>query len=371
MKTSNLAHLFLTVALAATLAACGGGGSDSSSPSTVPVGATPPAPAPAPGAAPTPSPAPATNPDLVLSVTAPTYSTGSVERGAWSVLMDERAACGFGLVQQETRLDAANAAHAKVLADLSIATKVSWGGHGEDSTKPGFTGANALDRAIHQGFPSTASVDEIVSADTALRSNTSGAQFVPNEAQGASSMRRLMGTVYHLSGAMYPGRLGGVGSARASTAYDSTTTFEVYRFGALIATTDSNAQRLGSGVVATYPCVAAKHVSATFLPATESPNPFPDVTSSSVVYGTPVYLKVDASSVLAVTSATITRVSDSSSVPVRQVTRASDPAAQVGANEFFMVPTAALVPGADYAVAVTGTVDNVMFTKNFTFMPQP
>lgn len=371
MKTSNLAHLFLTVALASTLAACGGGSSDSS---TGAGAVTPPAPAPGPAPTPSPAPAPATNPDLVLSVVAPTYAVGTVEKGAWSVLMDERAACGFGLVQQDTRLDVANAAHAKFLADLSIATKVSWGGHGEDSTKPGFTGVNALDRAIRQGFPVTASIDEIVSSDTALHGNASGDQFPLNEGQGASSMRRLMGTVYHLSGAMFPGRFGGVGSAHASTPYDSATTFEAfeaYRFGALIATTDNNAQRLGSGVVATYPCASAKHVSATFLPATESPNPFPDVSSASVVYGTPVYLKVDASSVLAVTSATITRVSDSSSVPVRQVTRASDPAAQVGANEFFMVPTTALVPGAAYAVVVTGTVDNVMFTKNFTFTPQP
>ena len=362
MNTNNVARLF-ALALAASLAACGGGGSSAPASSS---------PAPTPAAVPTPSPAPApaTNPDLVLSVTAPTYSAGSVERGAWSVLMDERSACGFGLVQQDSRLDASNSAHAKFLADLSIATKVSWGGHGEDPTAPapGFTGGNALDRAVRQGFPSTASVDEILSSDTALHSNASGDQFASNEAQGASSIRRLMSTVYHLSGAMFPGRLGGVGSAHASTAYDSTTTFEVYRFGSLIAINDSNAQRLGSGVVATYPCAAAKHVSATFLPATESPNPFADVTSSSVVYGTPVYLKVDASSVLAVTSSTITRVADGSLLTVRQVAHSTDPL--IGANEFFVVPTAALTPGAAYSVSVTGTVDGAPFTKTFTFTPQ-
>lgn len=361
MTTKHLNNLFLATAVAASLSlsACGGGGSGSSPVAT--------APAPAPAPAPVPAP---TNPDLVGSVTVPTYAAGTVEKGAWSVLLEERAACGFGLVQQDTRLDAANAAHAKFLTDLSIATKVSWAGHGEDSSKPGFTGLNALDRAIFQGFPSAASVDEIVSADTALHSISTGDQVGVSEAHGADSMRRLMGTVYHLSGAMFAGRLGGVGSSHASTAYDTTTTFEVYRFGALIAVTDSNPQRLGTGVVATYPCAAATHASATFAPATESPNPFADVTSSSVIYGTPVYLKVDASSVLMVSSATITRVSDSSLLTVRQVTHANDPAGQVGANEFFMVPTAPLIVGAAYAVSVTGTVDGVAFTKTFSFTPQ-
>lgn len=365
MNTTNVARL-CALALAACLAACGGGGS------SAPASSSPaPTPAAAPAPSPVPAPAPATNPDLVLSVTAPTYATGTVERGAWSVLMDERAACGFGLVQQDTRLDAANLAHAKFLADASVAQKISFGGHGEDSTLPGYTGGNGFDRAVFQGFPSAASsVDEILSTETALHSNTLGDQVGVSEDHGAKSMRVLMATVYHLGGALFPGRLGGVGSSHASAAWDASTTFEVYRFGALLAVAQSNPQRLGTGVVATYPCASAKHVSTTFRPATESPNPFTDVTDTAVAYGTPVYLKVDASSVLAVTSATITRVSDSSAVAVRQVTRASDPAGQVGANEFFMVPTTSLVAGTAYSVSVSGTVDGTPFTKTFTFTPQ-
>ena len=53
-----------------------------------------------------------TNPDLATSVTPPTYPVGTTEKGAWDLMMCQRATCGFGLLQQDSRLDVASYAHA-------------------------------------------------------------------------------------------------------------------------------------------------------------------------------------------------------------------------------------------------------------------
>ena len=364
----------LATALATTLAACGGGGS---SPSSTVAATAPQAPAPV-ASAPAPAPAPvATNPDLVTSVTPPTYAAGSVDRGAWTTLMNERQACGFGLLQQDTRLDAASVGHAYFLAKNSAAMFVNYTGHGEDSTKPYFIGNGPLDRAIAKGFPSAGGVDvaEILAASTSTYvAGGYPAQYQMSEAAGAASVRDLMATVYHLSGAMWPGRLGGVGAdhelgSKVSNGF--TYTLEAYRFGMLAGWTANDPQRLGAGNVATYPCSGSTAASASWKPATEAPNPFADVTSTAVNYGTPIYLRADAGVVMLVTSATVTKVADGSTIALRQVNKTTDPAGIVGSNEWFLVPTTALQVGAAYSVNVAGTLDGVAFTKTFTFSPAP
>lgn len=117
MNTSNLTHLYLSVALAltATLSACGGGGG--ASPSAA-VGVTPPAPAPAP----TP-PAPAPAPDAVATLpagTAPTVTAADCP----SLLL---AATAPTLVGADAQASAA------VLAAVDLAH-----GHAELSRLPGY-----------------------------------------------------------------------------------------------------------------------------------------------------------------------------------------------------------------------------------------
>ena len=217
--------------------------------------------------------------DMVTSVTPPTYPVGSVQKGAWDVLMSERQNCGFGLLQQDTRLDAASYAHEYYLAQNSIDTKGFVGGHNENPADSYFTGTNGLERAVAKGVPrvSGMSINEILDEQNIVRSRNTE-YFPTSEARGASSMRRLVGSVYHLSGAMYAGRVGGVGAAHLSGPL-GTNTMEVYRFGTLIGElAGRNMQRLGSGNVVSYPCATARP-NASFAPATEGPNPFPEITS--------------------------------------------------------------------------------------------
>ena len=242
---------------------------------------------------------------------------------------------------------------------------------GEDPAWTYFYGAGPDDRAARALFPTGVSenLDEFLS----LQSSSLPAPRTAGEALGASSMRTLIETVYHARGAFWAGRSGGTGSSLA-TGPSATAGFNQTQF-RMVAEVSNEAdalkQKLGTGNLATWPCNGLTGVRGTFTPATEAPNPFPDVTSASTKYGTPIYLKADAGSTLMVTSATVTRSTDGTVLLLRQLTNANDPAGEIGGNEVFFVPTAALSPGSTYAVSATGTLNGTTFIKAFTFSTAP
>lgn len=362
----NLTNLVAAAVALTIVSACGGGGS-----SSAPVASSP-----SPAAAPSPSPAPtATTPDLVLSVAASTYPPASVEKGAWDLLMSQRSACGFGLLQQDTRLDAASASHSHYLVQNSLDKLLTVIGHGEDSTWANFTGGNPFDRVAHAGYPTfspSLGVTEILTNFFSFVPQGQAAPLVLSEATGAAQMRGLLETVYHLAGAMNAGRAGGVGMSNGTGPSNSGAYFQQqFRLVADFAVASDNLQRLGSSTVATWPCAGLSGVAGAFKPTTESPNPFPDVTDSAVTYGTPIYFKADAGSKLVVSAATVTKVSDSSVLALRQLTSATDAAGEIGANEVFLVSTTALAAGSSYSVSASGTLNGAAFTKAFMFSTAP
>ena len=127
--------------------------------------------------------------------------------------------------------------------------------------------------------------------------------------------------------------------------------------------------RLGRGNLATYPCEGSNNVPTTFIPANESPNPFPAMTSTSQTVGPPIYLKVDAGQVLKVNSASVG--SGSISVPVTVLTQANDPQEELGANEVFVVPNTALIANARYQVNLAGSINGVPFSRSFSMSTGP
>jgi uncharacterized protein YkwD len=94
--------------------------------------------------------------DLSLQIIVPkvTYTTGSQELAAFNYFNTRREACGFGLLKQDVRLDAAALAHAKYIA-LPNAAALS---HVESKAVSieRFTGANPIDRATAQNYPAIA-----------------------------------------------------------------------------------------------------------------------------------------------------------------------------------------------------------------------
>lgn len=359
MRTSlRIAALF---AVAASLAACGGGGSAAD---PEPPSSGTPSPAPVPG----PSPV-AGGPDLQTSVPPATYAAGSLHKGAWDLLQSQRAACGFGLLLQDERLDAASQAHAYYLGQNTIENPDRFFiGHYEDPAWPYYTGVAPWDRAAAAGFPD--SVSEILTNQGINYPVQFPSPFGTDEAQGAQGMRDLINTVYHLKGAMWAGRRGGIGAV--SLIGPAGTGREQSQFRLVMQAsdeTDALKQRLGAGVVATYPCDGLAGVATTWYPVTESPRPFPDV-GLEEAYGPPIYLKADAGSILQVGEARIARADGAATVAHRTLAQADDPAGLLESHELFVVPTAALAPSTAYTVTVSGLLNGQAFTTSFTFSTQ-
>ena len=147
--------LALSITFSAALAACGGGGG--TTPTTTPTAPTTPAPI-------------ATNP-IVTSVPVSTYAAGSDERIAYDYLNAERQKCGFGLLAQDTRLDASAAAHVSYLLKnnviahyetaVQLMDSISTGLEAGHVGLRGFVGEYLQDRGLPQIMPVNANMKRV------------------------------------------------------------------------------------------------------------------------------------------------------------------------------------------------------------------
>ncbi len=340
-----LAKFILPFALTLLLVACGGGGESSSSPAQ------------------SASSTSDSWPSVSVVIPAATYAANSVELGGWTTLQQARVLCGFGALRQSASLDAAAQAHARYLVSISLAAGSTILSHYETiNSDPFFTGYSAGERAQRQGY--STQVAEIL-ASTVWTYDVRSPPALPGlEQRGSTSMLGLLNTVYHLMGAMFDGADVGFG-ADIQTAADGTNRRQEYRFGSLNGYLSQNQRvKLGAGNLATYPCEGSKNIPSKFIPANESPNPFPAMTSTSQTMGPPIYLKVDAGQVLALTSGSIS--AGSVSVPTTMLTKANDPQQKLQANEVFLVPNSALAANTNYQVNLNGSIDGKPFSRSFT-----
>lgn len=316
MRNSNQLTLIFAAVMAAVLAGCGGGGGGDTTPG------------------PLPPPVDLTAPDLQTSVPAPTYAADSDELRAWKVLQQAREACGFGLLQQDARLDAAAKAHVHY---LTLNPTFGLEGHQEVAGNPGFTGASPSARAAAQGFKGMAS------------------EVIAFHGTGQASMRNLLAVPYHGMSSLWVWRSAGLAFGK---------NLLVVNYGSETAPL----QRLGAGVVAHYPCEGAENVDASWTG--EVPEPFPDLVGPR---GTSVMLAADLGSTLTIANFSMVREATGQSEPLRTLTKDNDRNKILKANEFAAVPIAALAHGETYRVSYSGTLDGVAIHKAFTFktMPKP
>jgi hypothetical protein len=364
---------------ALVLTACGGGGggtpstSSTAPPSSVAVTGTP------------------------VTIPSSTYLAGSAELGGWTVLQQARAQCGFKPLTQNPILDQAAKLHAQYMTYIATRSVPEYLSHYEQSlssapnsttvcnpsvetcnpdtgvSNPFYSGIYPWDRTSALGYGNQ--VGEIIEASVWPTSNLAA---IPSaEVRGAESMRNLMNTVYHLTGAMYEGSDVGFGAAALPTASGTTET----RFGSLNGF-QSSTLSIGTNTVATYPCDKVINVPSTFVPAQESPNPCIGPTGTQLAcagqpMGPPIYLKVDYPQVLSLSSSSLTLASGGNPVPTTLFNSVNDLHSEVGRNEVFVVPSEPLAPGTSYRFSVNGTIGqtNVRgtvtstspFTQSFTF----
>ncbi len=180
----------IPVLITSILSACGGGGS------TSPVAAPSPAViVPVVVATATPSTA------LQTSVKAASYAAGSPEQVAFDRLNVERSQCGFGLLEQNTKLDQAAKAHVEYIKATGVY------GHFEDKALNAalYTGVRPEDRILAAGYATA----------TAYNTSEEGANRYHVANLGAAdinvAVRGLLAAPYHLLGMMRPFPESGVG----------------------------------------------------------------------------------------------------------------------------------------------------------------
>jgi len=349
---TRLNTLSLSLIFSAGLLACGGGGGDTTAVTPTPV-----------------------LPPVTVPIPASSYLAGSAELGGYTVLQQARVLCGFGALRQDTRLDAASVAHAIYQVNKSFPSITAVLSHYErdinnlpDVNNPDFTGEYPWDRTDFTplGTDYGTKVAEILMG---IRWDyVTPPAFPTMEQRGTESMRNLLNTVYHMAGAMYNGADVGFGAYIDTRMIDATTWREEYRFGSLNGYQTATL-KLGTGKLATYPCQGSSNIPPAFVPALESPNPFPEMTSTSQTVGPPIYLKVDAGQAFKVTYSNVSQ--NGVNVPTTVLTNANDPNTDmygqkyIDKNEVFVVPLVALIPNTTYTVSLAGTINGVSFSRSF------
>jgi uncharacterized protein YkwD len=342
----NITSTVFAAAVSILLAACGGGGGSSSSPAPgTPVATTPPAPT-----APVVTPA-----DLQTSVPALTYAVSSPEFEFVTAFNAFRKQVGLGLVAQNTALDQSARNHLQYITtndvlnggtvDMRANDAVTGQSmfHIEQTAKPGFTGVQAFDRAKAAGYAGSYVGEEI--------------SFGGGKG-GKVAFESLVRTIYHRAGLMLEGPRD-LGVAMG-TDLSQTVTFE---FGYTAA--QSNA----SDFVGVYPSDGQTAVGR--FTGVESPNPFPDLSTSNDDFptktGYPVSVLAKAGAVLEVTSFTITEAGATAPLDARLLTKGNDPQHRLEANTAFLVAKSTLKASTTYSVAFVGKVNNVALNKNWKF----
>lgn len=311
---------------AALLAACGGGGDGG--------GSAPPPVDPQPV---NPSVPPASYPD-------------AARLALYQQLNTARLGAGAGAARQDVRLDRAAARHLDYLRINGVSA-----GHGEQAGLQGFTGSTPGARVTAAGYAWS-----LVSEDLAW-----GTAFTPMQC-----LDLLLSSVYHLAsllgeqvdmGVAY-GPAGGVNGC-------------VFNFGVPLG---GAPQLPASGVVKAYPYPGQRGVATTFEPATESPNPMPDVGRGSV--GQPVFVSMRAQGASDGAGYTVSAFTlrDAAGAPVaarliadRATTGPSvtadpvEPGLRTG--EVFLVPLAPLAAGSTYTASFSGSNGSVPYTATWQF----
>lgn len=329
--------------LAGLLAACGGGSSSGDA-------------TPAPGG---PSQVGTTGAQgsggVSTAAPAPSYAGGSEELAAFEFLNAERGRCGFGVLAQNPKLDAAARAHADYQLVNNLFT------HVEDAAghPSGFTGATMVERYAFQQYTNLGgAVDEI----SGLTGSADKTGF------GVGGIRNLLNAPYHLQGLMSGMRESGV-AVRSSTDTGTPTARVLLQWNGAY-TLDAGPQLLRADDVLTYPCDGAGGVDRQLT--NESPEPVPGRDLRASPLGTSVYIATRAGNTLAVTAAAMTNARTGAAVTLRPaVTAGNDPQQAYGRNEAYVAADAPLDANTTYQVTVSGSNNGAAFTRAFSFTTGP
>jgi uncharacterized protein YkwD len=289
---------------------------------------------------------------VTTSAPTPTYSGGSEELQAFTLLNSERSNCGFGTIAQNAQVDAAAVSHANWML-------INWVySHFENqSTYPtGFTGYNGGDRIRFQGYQDLGGYADNISIIQSTSSKVG---------RGVASVRTLLSAPFHARTLIDGYRDFGVGiRSNTDTGTANMGVFSQLNFAH---STTQGMQYQASSEVLTYPCQGTTGVN--YRLTGEDPNPVPGRNLASNPLGHPVLIKARQGNMLEITSATMTVVGSGATVALRSATqtKADDTSGKFLSNEAYVIPDGPLAPNTSYRVQLSGKNAQVPFTKDFQF----
>ena len=251
-------------------------------------------------------------------------------KAALDRLNSMRSSLGIPPVREDAAMAEAAQAHAYFFMFNAGQQQLSGVGiHTEDSSLPGFVGAQPLDRDRHFGYAGSRASEVITHVMTP-----------------SSSIADWVDAVFH----RYP-------------LLDRETSVVGYgeaRIGVLrIAVMDLGSDQPGAGEAIVYPAADQMGVPAAFADD-EVPDPLPQGAPKPAGY--PVTLALGGAQKLSVTTGRLLGP-DGQEVPSYIL----NPGNQISAAEWSLIPHSPLKPGAKYTAEVIGTVDGKDFSKRWSF----
>lgn len=344
MKT-KLFVLISLIPLIAALTACGGGGDDT--PVTQPANPAPPS---------------TINQGIISNVSASTYSRGSEELAAFTVLNEQRSACGFGKMAQNVQLDTT----ARGMADWIAYNKIP--GHIQAVGTPLFTGFTAEDRAVAAGYNPRGSFT--MQDESTFNMGTFGND---KAGFGAQSVRRLLNAPYHAVGLLDGYREVGIsirnafdaGAPDAGALNQGRKSMVINP--ARLLSSGSQLAALTTSDVLTYPCNGTTNVEPGLY--SEEPNPVPGRDLLNNPLGSSVQIAIKEGHTLTISSASMRVIGTGAAVALRTpITSANDPHVYgFASHRGYIVADAPLAENTTYSVEIVGTNNGAPFTQAFSF----
>jgi uncharacterized protein YkwD len=283
---------------------------------------------------------------LQTAVPKATYALGSQEFAVFEYVNNRRAACGFGLLKQDVRLDSSAVAHAKyvVLPNSAALSHVE----SKAISMELFTGTNPIDRAFAQAYM----------ANPATFDENFGAGYFSESNFGELLASDLMNAPLHLVSMLRSNRDVGIGISSANRGAGS------LPFKALVLNMSTIVGTQEPNGVQTFPCEATSVPGAFY--GGELPDPFPGRNYATDPMGSPLAILSRRGSNLMLNRYSF-RKTGSQQELVLNVLSSQNRSATIRKNETVLVPDLPLAPNASYSVSLTGTLDGVAWFKAFTF----
>ena len=287
---------------------------------------------------------------IQTEVSVATYAAGSEQRNAYDYLNGQRMACGFGLLQQESRLDTAAQGHANYLSVNHLSSHIQ-----DKSAYPNaFTGATVNDRFVAAGYIATTGAEVLTEPFPYSFYQSYGATY------GQSAVMDLFASPYHGNGMLDGERDVGIGHADISSFWRRV----VINIGS---TTQRPRQQISGDQVLTYPCAASNSVlSKTYTDEVPSPIPGRNLVGNPI--GHPIYVKVRDGNILVLSNYVLRKTGTAVDIPMQILNKGNDTNGKIlDQSVAILMPLAPLDKNSKYEFKSEGTNNEKPVSISFVF----